>query len=87
MLHSVSRHPLLSLTRDGEKRLKVIETERGAIAPFPRLILEWAGEGRCEERTFLADILPDRRLDGAASCSRARKMLRSSGLVIGAAVL
>ena len=31
------------------------------------MILERAGEGRCEERTFLADILPDRRFDIAAS--------------------
>ena len=33
----------------------------------PRTILEWAGEGRREERTVLADILPDGRFDVAAS--------------------
>ena len=49
----VSGNPLLGLTRDSEKRLKVIETKRGSIAAFLRLILEWAGEGRREERTFL----------------------------------
>lgn len=27
------------------------------------MILEGPGEGRCEERTFLAGILPDRRPD------------------------
>ena len=31
------------------------------------MILERAGEGRREERTLLADILPDRRFDVAAS--------------------
>ena len=63
----MSCNPLLGVTRNSEKGLKVIETERGPIAPRAGLILEWAGEGRCEERTFLADILPDRRLDVAAS--------------------
>ena len=57
----MSGNPLLGLTRDSEKCLKVIETERGPIAPFPGLILEWAGESRREERTLLADILPDGR--------------------------
>ena len=63
----MSGDPLLVVTRDSEKRLKVIETERGPIAPRSGLVLEWAGEGRREERTFLADILPDRRFDVAAS--------------------
>ncbi len=59
----MSGNPLLGLTGYREQRLKVSETERASIAPYPSLILEWAGEGRCEERTFLADILPDRRLE------------------------
>jgi len=63
----MSSHLLLSLTGHGEQCLKVIETERGPIAPRARLILERPGEGRCEERTVLAAILPDRRLDVAAS--------------------
>jgi hypothetical protein len=73
----VSGNPLLGLTRDSEKRLKVIETKRGSIAPFPRLILEWAGEGRREERTFLAAIRPNRRFDVAAS-QRVRGFVVSS---------
>ena len=36
----MSSNPLLGLTGYREKRFKVIETERGAIAPYPRLILE-----------------------------------------------
>ena len=35
--------------------------------PRTGLIFEWAGEGRCEERTLLTDILPDRRFNVAAS--------------------
>ena len=42
----VSGDPLLGLTRDGEKGLKVIKTERGPIAPCPGLILERARESR-----------------------------------------
>ena len=76
----VSGDPLLGFTRYREKSLKVIETERGSIAPFPRLILEWAGEGCCEERTLLADILPDRRFDAAAS-QRVRGFVVGSHLV------
>jgi hypothetical protein len=63
----VSGHPLLGVTREHEKSLKVIQTERGPIAPFPGLILERSREGRGEERTFLAGILPDRGSDAAAS--------------------
>ena len=63
----MSCNPLRRVTRDDDKSLKVIQTERGPIALRPGLILEWTREGRCEERTFLADILPDRRLDVAAS--------------------
>jgi hypothetical protein len=33
-------HPLLCLKRDIHERLKVAETERGAITPFTGLILE-----------------------------------------------
>ena len=53
--------------RDVDKGFDVIETERGAITPRPGLILERPREGRCEERTLLAAILPDRRFDVAAS--------------------
>ena len=63
----VSGDPLFRLKRDIHERLQVVETERGAVAPCTGLILEWAGEGRCEERSLLADILPDRGLDVAAS--------------------
>jgi len=72
----VSGDPLHGVTRDGDKRLKVIETERGSIAPRPGLILERTREGRGEERTLLADILPDRRFDVAAS-------QRVRGFVVG----
>ena len=79
-LEVVSGNPLLGVTRDGDKRLKVIQTERGSIASRPGLILEWAGEGRREERTFLTDILPDRRFDVAAS-QRVRGFVVGSHLV------
>ena len=39
-------YPLLRVTRDGDKSLKVIQTELGPIAPRAGLILERAGEGR-----------------------------------------
>ena len=61
-LQDVSGHPLLGFKRDIHQRLKVIETERGPVAPHPGLILEQARERRGEERTLLAGILPDRRL-------------------------
>ena len=64
MFQGVSENPLLGLTRNANKGVKVIQTERGPIAPRPGLILQWAGEVRREERPFLADILPDRRFDG-----------------------
>jgi hypothetical protein len=53
--------------RDSKQGIKVIETERDPIAPLPGLILEWAREGFCEERTLLAGILPDGGSDVAAS--------------------
>ena len=61
-LEGVSGNPLLGLARDGDKGFAVIETERSPVAPGPGLIFERPSEGRCEERTLLADILPDRRL-------------------------
>ena len=61
------RRSLLRFTHDGDKGLKVIQTDRAPIAPRPGLFLERAGEGRREEGAILADILPDRRLDVAAS--------------------
>jgi hypothetical protein len=51
-------YPLLRVTRDGDKSLKVIQTERGPIAPRAGLVLE---------HLLLADILPDRRFDVAVS--------------------
>jgi hypothetical protein len=63
----MSGNPLLGVTRDGDKRFEVIETERSPIAPGPGMILERPREGRREERPFLADILPDRRFDVATS--------------------
>jgi hypothetical protein len=38
----VSGQPLLGLTRDGEKGLKVIQTERDPIAPRSGLILPFS---------------------------------------------
>ena len=67
MFHDMSGNPLLGLTRKADKGLNVIEAEGGPIAPRSGLILERPTEGRCEERTILAAILPDRRLDVAAS--------------------
>ena len=58
MLQSVSGDPLPGITRDGDKRLKVIQTERSPVAPRAGLVLERSGEGRREERTLLTDILP-----------------------------
>ena len=63
----MSGNPLLGVTRDSDKGFKVIETELSPIAPRAGLVLERAREGRREERTFLAAILPDRRFDVAAS--------------------
>jgi hypothetical protein len=37
------------------------------LRPSAGLVLEWPGEGRCEERSLLAVILPDRGLDIAAA--------------------
>jgi len=69
MLQGVSGDPLLGLTRHGDKGLKVIETKRGPVAPRYGLIFERPRKCRCEERTLLADILPDRRFDVAATQS------------------
>lgn len=62
-LQSLSSDPLLRFKGDIHECLKVIETERGAVTPGTRLILERAGKARCEERALLADALPDRRFD------------------------
>jgi len=63
----MSLNPLLRSKRDVDQGLEVVETERGAVAPFTGLILERPRESRCEERAFLAGILPDRGLDVAGS--------------------
>ena len=46
---------------------RVVETERSAVVPSAGLIFERARKGRREERALLADVLPDRGLDVAAS--------------------
>jgi len=79
-LQGMSGNPLLRLTRDGDKGLKVTETKRSPIAPRARLILERPREGRREERALLTDILPDRRFDVAAS-QRVRGFVVGSHLV------
>jgi hypothetical protein len=53
-------------------RLQVVETEGDTIAPGAGLILERSGEGRGEERAFLADTLPNRRLVVLTSQRRRR---------------
>ena len=63
----MSGDPLVSLKRHVHQGLKVVETEGRPIAPRAGLVLKRAGEGRREERTLLAAVLPDRRLDVAAS--------------------
>jgi hypothetical protein len=63
----VSGNPLVSLKRHVHQSLKVVETEGCPIAPRAGLVLERAGEGRREERSLLAAVLPDRRFDVAAS--------------------
>ena len=78
----MSGHPLLGLASKREQGLKVIQAERGPIAPCAGLIFEWAREGRCEERTLLAAILPDRRFDVAAS----ELVRRLFGLLLAAIV-
>ena len=70
----------MCLTRHVYKGFEVIETERSPVAPGPGLIFERPSEGRCEERTLLADILPDRRSDVAAS-QRVRGFIVGSHLV------
>jgi len=52
---NASRHEgqcSLRVTRHGGKGFEVIETERGPIASRSGMILELAGEGRCEEGAF-----------------------------------
>ena len=63
----MSGHPLLGLKRDIHQRLQVVETEQGPVAPHPGLILERARERGGEEGSLLAGVLPDRRLDVAAT--------------------
>ena len=75
-LQDMSGDPLLGFKRDIHESLKIIETVRSPVAPCAGLILEWPGEGRCETRSLLAGILPDRGLDIAAS-------QRLSGFVVG----
>jgi len=75
-LQGVSGDPLLGLTHDSEKCRKVIETKRCPIVPRPGLIFERPREGRCEERTLLAGVLPDRRFHVAA-------LHRVRGFVVG----
>ena len=66
-LQWMSGDPLLGFMSNGHKSLKVIETEGSSVAPGAGLILERPREGRCEERSFLTDILPDRGLNVAAA--------------------
>ncbi len=54
----MSGDPLLRLTGDIPERLNLIEAESNAVAPGTGLIFERSREGRHEERTLLADILP-----------------------------
>jgi hypothetical protein len=63
----MSGDPLFCFICNGEQCIEVIETVRSAVAPCAGLILEWPGEGRCEERSLFAVILPDRGLDIAAA--------------------
>ena len=72
----MSGNPLLGLTRDGDQGFEVTETKRSPIAPRARLIPERPREARREERALLADILPDRRFEVAAS-------QRVRGFVVG----
>ena len=67
VLQGVSLDPLLGFQRDVHEGLEVVKTKRRPIAPCAGLILEWPGEGRCEERALLARILPDRGFDVATS--------------------
>ena len=68
----MSSNPLLSLLGDGKQSLKVAKTEGCAVAVCAGLILERPREGRCGERSFFTDILPDGGLHVAAS-DRAEK--------------
>lgn len=63
----------LNLKGDIQELFEVIETEPGAIALGTGLILEWSREGRREERSVPADVLPGRRLDVAASKGATRR--------------
>jgi len=68
----MSCDPLLCLKGHIHERLEVVETERSALVPGAGLILERTGEGRREEGALLTDVLPDRRLNVAASQRRRR---------------
>lgn len=48
----------LRLEGDLLQRLQVVGTESNAVVPGTGLIFERSREGRHEERTLLADILP-----------------------------
>ena len=67
MLQGMSIDPFLRLEGDIHERFEVVETERGAVVSGTVLILERSGEGGCEERSLLTDILPDRGLDVSTS--------------------
>ena len=58
----MSGDPRFRFMCNGEQSLEVIETEGCPVAPSARLILEWPGKGRREERALFAGILPDRGL-------------------------
>jgi len=58
---------LFRFMSNGDQSRKVIETEGSPIAPCARLVFERPTEGRCEERSVLTDILPDRGFDVAAA--------------------
>jgi hypothetical protein len=60
-------NPFFRFVSDGNQSLKVIKTEGCAVTPGTGPVLERSGESRCEERSFLADILPDRGFDIAAA--------------------
>ena len=60
-------NPLLRFKGEIHEGLGVVETEGRAVAPGTGLIFERSRKGRGEDRSVLADILPDRRLDVVTS--------------------
>lgn len=78
-LQCVSGYPLLRVTGDVHEGLEIIQTERGAVVPGTGLILEQRREGRCEERSVLAHVLPHRRLDVSTSQRRCLSFGRDVG--------